>query len=169
MKHGQTTNWRRCYCRPLFLFSQQLYFTTFEFTHTYTLYFKHYQTTMLMKHRTMFERLASAGKWNTVKQPTEEGVTADLCFYLLNNFIWPLLNLHIRDFVHQMLSNNYAYEVPRKVWEFGKWNTAKQPKGVIVSFYFHLLRNIIWPLLNLHIHILCTWNTIKQLCLWSTT
>jgi hypothetical protein len=49
---------------------------------------------MPTKHNTMFQRLASADKWNMVKQPSE-GVTVRLYFYLLNNFISPLWNLHI--------------------------------------------------------------------------
>jgi hypothetical protein len=95
MKHGQTTNWKGRYCRSLFPFTSQLYLTTFKFTYLDTLYLKRYQTTMPMNHCTMFEPLTSAGKWNKVKKPIEGGVIVSLYFYLLNNFIWPLLNLHI--------------------------------------------------------------------------
>jgi hypothetical protein len=111
----------------------------------------------------MFHCLTSAGKWNTIN-------TSNWRRRYLFLFTEPLLNLHIRDSVLQMLSNNYAYEVPHNVWASGKWNVVKQPteKGIIVGLYFHLLSNFIWPLLNLHMHILCTWNAIKQLCLWCT-
>jgi hypothetical protein len=76
-----------------------------------------------------------------------------------------------RDFILKHYQNNYAYEIPHKVWTSSKWNAVKQPtkKGVIVGLYFRLLSNFIWPLLNLQMQILYTWNTIKQLYLWSTT